>query len=451
MMAKKLVAEGKTKRIWETGDTDIVLVESKNDITAFDDPRFTTILQDKAMLSNKTTCQVFELLQKAGLMVAYMNQTSENEFLAFKTEMIMLECVARRYALPKGSLVQRLPHLMPKSNDLARNPPHRFHRLLTEYFLKTTDHQLKIRGTTILEGLSTDDPLIADPFADEWHLMHSKKPAGPNADLGKTILRNLVVGKAELEKMDVMLRKGFLVLEAAWRALGFWLGDIKFEFGIGPNGEIFISDVVDNDSWRLPTFIFTPKWDDYSKQYYRDLLRANPGGLTEEQILEVARRYRVVADLAGKFRIPEQALIIWTGSPNDEIPAKDKYFELSFPGVTVEKVVKSGHKQPRAVADEIDRLETRYPDGGVIIVYVGRGNGLGPTLAPRTTWPVISVPADLEKHPEDIWSSVRLASKDPHLTTWPFDNAVRAAMNHLAQKNPAVYAERRYEIEELDY
>lgn len=443
-------AEGKTKRIWETGDTDIVRVESKNDITAFDDAQFTSIMPDKAVLANITTCRVFELLEEAGLPVAYLNQISNTEFRAINTRMIPLEIVARRLAGPKSSYVSRYPHL---GEDRSDKKPYRFHQLKTEVFLKTTKGKVIVAGKMIWGGLDPakgeEDPLVADPYQEIWKFVHSKKPFGtPEYDLKKAIPRNIIISDAHLKKVMKLIKQCFLVLEGAFKALGFRIPDIKVEFGINSSGELLISDVLDNDSWRLSDFA----WEEYSKQYYRDLIKTNPGGLTEDQLREVARRYRVVAELAKSFRIPNQALVFWRGSKDDpflELEIEDKYRNL--PGVHIENIAESGHKSPRKCADRINELETKYPDGGVIVLNVGRSNGAGPPLASRTTWPVISIPKDYEKFPEDVHSSVHLPSKVPNLTIWPESNAIRAALNILALKNPAVYAARQMEIEELDY
>jgi len=56
----------------------------------------------------------------------------------------------------------------------------------------------------------------------------------------------------------------------------------------------------------------------------------------------------------------------------------------------------------------------------------------------------------MKDYPEDIWSSIRMPSDVPLMTAWPEENAVLIALNILAQKNPAIYAERQLKIESLD-
>lgn len=99
-MRQRLIAEGKTKRIWSHEDNPkMVVIESKSKITAFDDPSKTQEFEAKAKYATNTTCRVFELLKKAGIPVAFEKQLGETEFLAPRCTMIPLEVIARRYAV----------------------------------------------------------------------------------------------------------------------------------------------------------------------------------------------------------------------------------------------------------------------------------------------------------------------------------------------------------------
>lgn len=436
---EKLLAEGKTKKIWGVvGYKEFVIVEHKDTITALDDPERTKRFATKAVCSTTTTCRVFELLQKAGIPIAYQKQISPTEFLAQQCIMIPLEVVARRFAV--GSFLKRHPDFTPEE----KQPPRLFHRLVTEFFLKTTKGQLlDPDGKVLLKGLDPkkkeEDPFILNPYDKNWQLFHSKKPAwDPQANLNRTIKASLVVHnkvQKRIKEMENILRKVFLVLEGAWNTLGLHFIDMKIEFGVSANAnDLLVADVIDNDSWRLQNM----KWEELSKEAFRQ----------GEELEEVKRKYEVVTSLVEQFRIPKQALVLWKGSPKDEFPKPD--MSLKDYGVDVVKVTLSGHKSPGMCLNKLNGILGDYPDGGVIVAKVSRSNGLGPILAARTSWPVIAIPAILENNPEDVWSSIRMPSSVPLATIWPEKNAILMALNILAIKNPLLYMRRQKQIEELD-
>ncbi len=261
-----LVSEGKTKKIWEVvGGENLVIIENKPDVTAFDDPKFTKQFQAKAVYATNTTCRIFELLEKAEVPVAYIEQISSTEFVAPKCSMIPLEVVGRRYAV--GSYLKRNPNLeRPKDES-----PVRFHRLVVEFFLKTTKGRLNgLDGKTIVEGLNPEegeeDPLIFEPYDDKWTLVHSKKPSwDPTAKLRDDIFSSEVLGLASVHDMDYLLRDIFLVLEGMWSIFSHRFIDLKVEFGITSGGFLFVADVIDNDSWRLRDLY----WRERSKEAFR--------------------------------------------------------------------------------------------------------------------------------------------------------------------------------------
>lgn len=428
----RLIAEGKTKKIWENeNDPKTVIVEYKDDITAFNDPKFTKQFKTKGRNSNLTTCHVFELLNKAGIPTHFIKQLSETEFLAKSCRMIMIEAVPRRYAF--GSYLKRNPQLEVAQGE----PPVYFRRLVNEYFLKTTKGGVIIDGETLVEGLTTeqDDPLILDPTAKEWKLIFPKKPLwNPEADLQKNISAEKVLlgDTARLQQMDEILRKVFLVLEGAFTQRNYRLIDMKIEYGITNEGELVVADVIDNDSWRLRD----PEWKEFSKQAFRD----------GEEIDLIESKYQIVADLVRDFPdIPKQALVLWTGSEKDEIPEVP-----DCPGVMVVKNIISGHKKTSLCLEELKKLERQFPTGGAIVAKVGMSNGLGPILATHTHWPTISIPASAKSFPDDVWSALRMPSDVPMSVIERDANAIDFALNILAKKNPILYMNRRFKLEQHD-
>ena len=422
----EIIVKGKTKEGYEVINyPNLIIFKSKDDITAFNDPKFTKQFKGKGEYSTNTTSRVFELLRESGIPVAYVKQLNEREFLAKKTKMILLEAVVRRLAI--GSYTGRFPW---KRED----PPLRFHRLITEYFLKTTDGGLEIAGEKLISGLNPeiDDPFIFNPSEDNWKLFHPKKiPYDNEADLKLEINSEKILMNKTLNKFDEILRKTFLVLEGAFGGFGYRFADLKIEFGITAEEELVVSDVIDADSWRL----LSRDWQSFSKQAFRD----------GESLNEIEKKYEKIADLVSRFHIPRQALVIWRGSENDEFDWPE-----NLPGVNIVTVEMSGHKKTNMSLNKLEEIMRDYPDGGVIIVKVGRSNGLGPVLSAHTNWPVISVPADWENKPGNIWSTIDMPSKMPMLASLYDKNAILAAYDILAQKNPALYMRRRYEIEKLD-
>ena len=409
-----LVAEGKTKRIQEArGSAGLVTLVSKDDITAGDGAKH-DVIPDKGRLANATTCNVFRLLKACGLPVAFVQQDSERSFMAPRCQMLPYEVVVRREA--HGSYLKRNPHIA--KGQL-------FPQVLVEFYLKTKDKSWKGKP------LVADDPLIH--FAKgEIHLLNPAKPIHGQAPF--LVLKEAdVFSHADEQDLFPEMRRiashAFLVLEKAWQLEGGTLVDLKVEFGFDPKGNLLLADVIDNDSWRV---VESGAYID--KQVYRD------GGALDD----VAAKYRRVAEITSRFQLPRQRIILWRGSESDKTEVfSDALGDLAD---LMSVVTCSVHKQPVAAAAILQRLTQEVPDS-VVIAYIGRSNGAGPTLSAITTVPVITVPASAREFPEDVWSSLRAPSRVPVMTVLEPANAVLAALQILAARNPRLYAHVRGEIE----
>ncbi|MEN9560778.1 MAG: hypothetical protein RIQ56_51 [Candidatus Parcubacteria bacterium] len=261
-----LINEGKTKKIFAIeGDAQNAVIEYKNTITAFDDPSFTKEFATKAKHSNTITCRVFELLNEAGVPTHYVRQLSDTEFIAAKCAMIPLEVVIRRYAV--GSYLKRHPEYAKAEGQ----PPHRFEEPLVEFFLKTTHGGLSDAKGIIVDGLDPkkgeEDPFIENPTESVWKLVHPKlPPTDPNSSLGRTVEASRVLNGASVKEMEQAIIQTLFTLEKFISKHDFKLIDFKIEFGMTQEGKVVISDVIDNDSWRLRD----QNWQDVSKQSFRD-------------------------------------------------------------------------------------------------------------------------------------------------------------------------------------
>jgi len=411
-----LVAEGKTKKIHLVkGSSDRVTVVAKDDITAGDGAKH-DIIPDKGRLATATTCNVFRLLKACGLPVAFVEQDSAISFVSPKCDMLPYEVVVRREA--HGSYLKRNPHL--SKGQL-------FPQALVEFYLKTKDKNWKGKP------LIADDPFMQ--FAEDAKQIRLFNPAKPlqGQEPFLVLAGSEVFGRDQegqiFPEMRRIARQAFLVLEKAWQLEGGTLVDLKVEFGFDAKGGLLLADVIDNDSWRVlegGSYI--------DKQVYRD------GGALDD----VVAKYRHVAEITSHFRVPRQRIVLWRGSEKDSSDAFLQALGELKDMMTV--VTCSVHKEPVNAAGIFHRMMQEIPDS-VVIAYIGRSNGAGPTLSAMSTVPVITVPASIKEFPDDLWSSLRAPSAVPVMTVLDPANAVLAALQILSGRNPRLYAKVRGEIE----
>jgi phosphoribosylaminoimidazole carboxylase/phosphoribosylaminoimidazole-succinocarboxamide synthase len=411
-----LVTEGKTKKIYRIkGDAGLAAVVAKDDITAGDGAKH-DVIPDKGLLATATTSNVFRLLKACGLPVAFVEQDSPTSFVAPQCAMLPYEVVVRREA--HGSYLKRNPHLA--KGQL-------FPQAIVEFYLKTKDKNWKGKP------LVADDPFMQ--FSDDGKQIKLFNPAKPLQGQEPFLVLPVAEvfsrdGEAKIfPEMARIVRQAFLVLEKAWQLEDGRLVDLKVEFGFDGKGTLLLADVIDNDSWRV---VESGAYID--KQVYRD------GGALDD----VAAKYRHVAEVTSRFRVPRQRIILWRGSEKDKTDAFSDALGDLKEMMTV--VTCSIHKEPVAGAATFARMIQEVPDT-VVIANIGRSNGAGPVLSAMSTIPVITVPASAKDFPEDVWSSLRAPSAVPVMTVLEPANAVLAALQILSGRNPMLYARVRGEIE----
>jgi len=415
------LAEGKTKIIRAAAQPGKVVIVSKDDITAGDGAKH-DLIQGKASLSTRTTSSVFSLLKACGIPVAFDQQVDAVTFLAPRCEMLPYEVVVRREA--HGSFLKRSPGL---------SKGHLFSKLLVEFFLKTKDRVWK------QHKLLCDDPMMQ--YAEGAATIDLFEPSKPI--IGQKAFLSLAASEVfshegedkHFAQMRSIARRAFLALEKAWQIEGRTLVDFKVEFGLTDGGELLLADVIDNDSWRV-----LENGSYIDKQAYRD------GGRLDD----VAEKYQRVAEITSRFGVPVQQIVLWRGSDKDDVTPLTKAIEqlagASSTDLRVRTVTCSVHKEPVRGLDELQRLVQEVPDT-VLVAYIGRSNGAGPTLSAHTTIPTITVPASFKEFPEDVWSSLRTPSAVPVLTVLEPSNAAMAALQILSFRNPRVYMLLRDQLE----
>lgn len=414
MSKGKLLNEGKTKQIYEHATkTNLVFIESKDRITAGDGAKAHD-MKDKSVYSTRTNAAVFEYLNAAGVPTSFVSRVEGDSraFIAKKCEMIPIEWVTRRLAT--GSYLRRHPNV---------KEGYRFAPVKLETFYK--------------------DDANHDPF---WTLESIKEADFPNIKLKET----------DIEKMCMLTRLIFEILERAWQTVNHQLVDMKVEYGVDTeSGEIILSDVIDNDSWRL-----WPNGDKrlmLDKQVYRNLkpeetnqesmdkIRSNFALVTQrtENLFKLSMPHadETKAEESTKTLVPPQVGIIM-GSKSDQKFVDSIVKALNRFGVTrIETHVTSAHKSTDYTLTILQKLN-QWASCKCIIAVAGRSNGLGLVAAANSTIPVINCPpmSDMTTTMVDIWSSLRVPSGLGCTTALGADSAAMGAAHIVANEDPLIWS-----------
>ncbi|MGL4627226.1 MAG: phosphoribosylaminoimidazolesuccinocarboxamide synthase [Plesiomonas shigelloides] len=231
MQKRAELYRGKAKTVYSTENPDFLVLEFRNDTSAFDGQRIEQ-LDRKGMVNNKFNYFIMTKLAEAGIPTQMEALLSDTEALVKKLDMVPVECVIRNRAA--GSLVRRLG----VQEGMELNPP------TFEMFLK--------------------NDALHDPMVNEYHC----RSFGWVTD-------------EQLDRMKDLSFKINAVLQALFADAGLILVDYKLEFGLF-HGEIVLGDEFSPDGCRL--------WDkDTLKKLDKDRFRQGLGGVIEAYE-EVAQR-----------------------------------------------------------------------------------------------------------------------------------------------------------------
>lgn len=237
MQKREELYRGKAKTVYLTDDENRLVLEFRNDTSAFDGQKVEQLAR-KGMVNNKFNNFIMTKLQEAGIPTQLESMLSDNESLVKKLAMIPVECVVRNVAA--GSMCRRLG--VQEGTELQ--PP------TFEFFLKNDE--------------------LHDPMVNEYH-----------------ILSFGWADQVQIDKMKELTFKVNDVLKALFDAAGMILVDYKLEFG-DFNGEITLGDEFTPDGCRL--------WDKETREKLdKDRFRQGLGGVVEAYE-EVANRLGVNLD-----------------------------------------------------------------------------------------------------------------------------------------------------------
>ena len=224
----ELLYEGKAKRIYAGSDNQQVLVEFKNDATAFNAQKRTQ-LDDKGRLNCRISACLFELLEREGIPTHYCGIADDTWMVVQRVEVIPVEVVLRNIAT--GSLCRETP--IAQGTDLEP-------ALLDLYYKD--------------DGLG--DPLLTDARL---------------ALLG-------LVSAGMRERIEVLARNVNAVLIPFFKEIGLQLVDFKLELGLNAAGELLVADEISPDTCRLWDLSCT---DAEERILDKDRFRKDLGGVIE--------------------------------------------------------------------------------------------------------------------------------------------------------------------------
>ena len=232
---KEQLYEGKAKKVWATDDPDVVLVDYKDDATAFNGLKKGTIT-GKGVVNNRMSDFMFRKLEEAGVPTHFIEEVSDRETLVKKVQIVPLEVIVRNIAA--GSMSKRLG--IPEGTPLAH---------------------------TVLEFSYKNDEL-GDPMINEYHA-YAMKLATPE----------------EVKTITDMAFKVNDFMVGYFKKLNIDLVDFKLEFG-RYKGQIILADEISPDTCRF--------WDSTTKEKLdKDRFRRDMGGV-EEASHELMRRLGLI-------------------------------------------------------------------------------------------------------------------------------------------------------------
>ena len=227
-----LMYEGKAKKVFKTDEEGILIVDYKDDATAFNGQKKGTIV-GKGAINNRMTNHILRLLEKEGVPTHLVEELSDRETAVKAVKIVPLAVIIRNVAA--GSFSKKLG----------------------------VEEGRKLLCPTL--EFSYKDDELGDPFINKYYA--------------------LALGLATEEEIDTIIRYAFKVNEVMIKyfdSIGIELSDFKIEFGRLADGTIILADEISPDTCRL--------WDKETREKLdKDRFRRDLGNV-EDAYAEVFKR-----------------------------------------------------------------------------------------------------------------------------------------------------------------
>lgn len=229
---KEQLYEGKAKRVFATDDAALVIVDYKDDATAFNGEKKGTIA-GKGAINNRMSNHMFRLLEEQGVPTHFVEQLSERESVVKKVAIVPLEVIIRNIAA--GSFAKRYGV---REGVVFEQPTIEF---------------------------SYKNDALGDPLINDYHALALK-----------------LATREEIDRIRELAFQINEIMKAYFHALSVILVDFKLEFGKTADGTIVLADEISPDTCRL--------WDKTTgEKLDKDRFRRDMGGV-EDAYQEMMRR-----------------------------------------------------------------------------------------------------------------------------------------------------------------
>ena len=224
--------EGKAKKVFRTDDPELLIVDYKDDATAFNGLKKGSIA-GKGVINNQMSNRLMAKLEKAGVPTHFVQELSPRETLVKKVSIVPLEVIIRN--ISAGSFAKRYG----------------------------VEEGIVFDAPTIEFSYKNDE--LGDPLLNTYHAL-ALKLATPE----------------EIKTIEDYSFRVNEALKAFWLTCGVTLVDFKLEFGRLSDGTIVLADEISPDTCRL--------WDSKTHEKLdKDRFRRDLGGV-EEAYAEIMRR-----------------------------------------------------------------------------------------------------------------------------------------------------------------
>ena len=195
----EMMYEGKAKKVYRTDDEDLLIVDYKDDATAFNGLKKGTIV-GKGVVNNRMSNYLCQILEEKGVPTLFVKELDERRTLVKKVEIVPLEVIIRNKAA--GSFSKRY--------GVEEGTP--------------------LKCSTLEFSYKNDD--LGDPLMNSYMALA--------LDLAT---------KEEIDTISEMAFKVNEVLKEVFAGVGIELIDFKLEFG-RYHGQIILADEISPDTCR---------------------------------------------------------------------------------------------------------------------------------------------------------------------------------------------------------